>query len=89
VRLSRDYRSAYFHDKTWTPRQTVVGEPLQERLPPKVQEMQAVRVRITAMPITADVGDGPFDTYSEAFKLTSLGVELGLERGLKRLPAAQ
>jgi hypothetical protein len=87
-RVGKNYATSYFQDRTITPRQTVVGEPLQEPLAPKVQEMEAIRLRLTAMPITADVGDGPFDTYTEALKLTNLSLELGIELGAMRTPIA-
>lgn len=85
VRVGRDRSSAYFQDKTWTPSPTTVGGPLQLAHEPSIQEMSAIRLRITAGPVTV----GEASTYSEALKLVSLALELGVEQGLNRLPAAQ
>jgi hypothetical protein len=85
VRLARNYLTTYFQDKRWTVSPVTVGGPLQIEHRPSIQEMQAIKIRITA--------EGPSVSGSvpsgEALKLTSLGLELGVERGLFRLPAAQ
>lgn len=91
VRLGRNYATTYFQTKDWTPAPAVVGEPLQIEHRPSVQEMQAIRIRITSGSNGGEGGDGTYHPggTSEALKLTSLALELGLERGLPRLPAAQ
>jgi hypothetical protein len=86
VRLARDYWKdgvdTYFQDKSWAPQPSVV---LQLRQGPSIQQVQALKIRITAMG-TDDLSapDGA------ALKLTGLGLELGFKRGLNRqLPSAQ
>lgn len=85
VRLAKNYATAYFQDKSWTVSPIVVGDTEQIEHRPSVQEMQAIKIRIT--------GEHPAFNASppvtEALKLTSLALEIGLERGLNRLPAAQ
>lgn len=52
IRLARDYQTTYFQDKTWTVSPTVVGGPLQVKHGPSIQQMQAIKIRLTA---TSDV----------------------------------
>lgn len=96
VRLARNYTAdgTYFQDKIWTPSPTTVGGPLQVNHGPSIQEMQALKIRITAIDTFVSEGGDPDNPTiitpdGEALKLTSLALELGLERGLNRLPAAQ
>lgn len=86
VRLARNYAAdgTYFQTKLWTPSPTTVGGPLQIEQGPSIQENQALKIRFTAK--------NPTNTgapTTEALKVTSLALELGLERGLNRIPAAQ
>lgn len=79
VRLAKDYETTYFDDRTWTPSPTTVGGPEQVRHGVTEQQVQAIRVRITA---TTPTG--------ESLRLTGVGLELGFKRGLyRRLPVAQ
>ena len=78
VRLARDYSDVYFQDKLWSPSPTTVGGPLQIKHGPSIQELQAIKVRLT---VTSAAG--------ESLKLTNLSLEVGLERGLRPLRAAQ
>lgn len=95
VRIARDYQSdgaggwAYFDDKypagvTSSP--PVVGGPLQVRIGPSQQQVQAIKVRFTAV----DVNNHAVSPIGEVAKLTGLALEVGIDQGLyKRLPAAQ
>jgi hypothetical protein len=85
VRLARNFATSYFQDKTWAANTDTAGEPLQMEHRPSVQEMEALRVRLTVLPVDG----GETDLYSEAVKLTNLALEVGLERGLNRMPVAQ
>jgi hypothetical protein len=85
VRLARNYSDTYFQTKYWTVSPTTVGGPLQVKHGPSIQELQAIKIRLTATS-TGVEGDPP---DGEALKLTALALELGVERGLNRLPAAQ
>jgi hypothetical protein len=49
VRLARDYDDAYFYDKTWTVTPTAVGGPLQLEVSPSIQQVEALKVRLTAV----------------------------------------
>jgi hypothetical protein len=100
VRLARDYLQdgsgnwLWYQDESWTPSPTVIGGPEQVRVGPSIPRCQAIKVRITALPITEEVEiDGiptDVDTYSEAIKLTGLALEVGVDRGInRRLPVAQ
>lgn len=90
VRLARDYlvssgAPVYFDDRYWTPSPTTVGGPLQVTHGPSEQQVQAIKVRLTAMG-TDDVSQ----PSGEALKLTGLSMRLGIKPGLyRRLPAAQ
>jgi hypothetical protein len=92
VRISKDYASTHFHEKVWDPSPTAVGEPEQIEHGPSIQEMQAIKIRLTVGDIFVPEGGGASSfvaASTEGLKLTSLALELGLERGLHRLPAAQ
>jgi hypothetical protein len=84
VRLAKNYLTTYFQEKYWTPSPTTVGGPLQMEHGPSTQEMQAIKIRLTSVS-----ANGVFPPSGEAAKLTSLALELGMEPGLHRLPAAQ
>ncbi len=93
VRLARNWLTSYFQDKAWDPDPTDVGEPLQIEHRPSIQEMQAIKIRLTVTGgVTYPDGGGlpiAIAPSGEALKLTNLTLELGLERHLGRLPAAQ
>jgi hypothetical protein len=59
IRLARNYLTTYFQDKTWTVTPTTAGGPLQLKHGPSIQEMQAIKIRITAATI-ADSTDASF-----------------------------
>jgi len=90
VRIARDYLVSgdvpvYFDDTPWTPSPTVVGGPEQVTHGPSEQQVQAIKVRLTA---TAT--DDEAAPSGEALKLTGLSLRLGFKPGLyRRLPAAQ
>jgi hypothetical protein len=85
IRIAYNYEASYTDDRTWTVSPTTVGGPEQVKVGPSRQQCQAFKVRITAQAVgTTSAPTG------EAVKLTGLGVEVGLHRGLyNRLPAAQ
>jgi hypothetical protein len=86
VRLYKNFNSATaFQDKSWLPSPTTVGGPEQVKHRPSIQEMQAVKIRISASTAAGGVSAPP----GEALKLSHLTLELGLERHLARLPSAQ
>lgn len=92
IRIARDYSLTYFDDKPWTVSPTDIGQPLQVRHGPSIQQCQAIKVRITAVTVTGSEEGGYLyaNPTTEALKLTGLGLELGFRRGLFRnLPAAQ
>lgn len=89
VRLARNYSDTYFQDKSWPPSPTTVGGPLQFKHGPSVQEMEAIKIRITAIHTEDDEGGDPTPPTGEALKLTRLSLEVGLERGVRPLRAAQ
>jgi hypothetical protein len=89
IRVARDYwkdgADTYFDEKIWTASPTTVGARLQVRHGPSIQQLSAIKIRITALGTAANT---PPD--GEALKLSGLGLELGFKRGLNRLlPAAQ
>ncbi len=95
VRLAKNHKTTYFQDKSWPSTPTTVGEPLQVEHRPSVQEMESIRIRLTATVAIAGVGEGgaPVTLYSaptgESLKLTSIALNVGLEQHLMRLPGAQ
>jgi hypothetical protein len=85
IRLKRDYdETTYFDDKIHDP-PGAIGGPLQVRHGPSISQVEAIKVRITALHATLDqapVGAG--------FSLTGLSFEYGTQPGLFRhLPATQ
>lgn len=58
IRVARDYQSdgaggwTYFDDVTWTPTPTTVGGPEQVRHGPSIQQVQAIKIRLTAIGTT-------------------------------------
>ena len=84
IEIARDFLSTYFDAITWTVSPTTVGDPEQVRHGPSIQKMEAIKVRLTDLhPTNATPPTG------EALKLTGLAFEVGVKRGLLRLPAAQ
>jgi len=84
MRLKRNYKQAYFQDKSkvFPANSESVGDPLQLKLGPSIQQVESITVRIT---ITPDVSSGS----GESVRLTGLGLEVGFKPGLfKGLPAA-
>jgi hypothetical protein len=84
IRLARDFWvdgvDTYFDDDTWTVSPTTVGGPLEVEHGPAIQQVNAIKVRITVTPTTV----------GESCKLSALSFELGFKKGLfRRLPAAQ
>jgi hypothetical protein len=85
-RVAYNYDETYVDDVTWTPSPTTVGGPLQCVLGPSRRNCEAFKVRLTA--VSASVVDASPD--NEALKLTGLGIEIGIKRGLfRRLGVAQ
>ena len=86
VRLARDYQLTYFDDRNWTVNGSTTGDPVQVRVQPPIQQVQAIKVRITMVFPTV-----PGNAYAFApMTLTGIGLEVGIKRGLyRRMPAAQ
>lgn len=83
VRLARDDWKdgvdTYFQDKSWTPSPAIAGAPLAVKHGPKIQELSALKVRIT---ISGATGEG--------VRLTALSLKVGIKQGLNsQLAAAQ
>jgi hypothetical protein len=90
VRVARDYwvdgADTYFDDEEWGLNTTTAGAPLRLRHGPSIQQLQALKIRLTAVNVDGS-GDPP---DGEALKLASIALECGFKRGLFRhLPAAQ
>jgi hypothetical protein len=91
IRLAYNYNATdsgptWVDDKYWTVSPTAVGNPLQVRHGPRLHKVQSVKVRITVYA----AGSTSAKPTGEAVRLTGLGFEVGLKRGLfRRLPAAQ
>lgn len=86
-RLKKDYdEDVYFQDKTMPVTTTVVGNRVQMRLRPAVQQCQAMKVRITVLHESLDQAPA-----GEGLRLTGLALQYGVKRGglYKRLSAAQ
>lgn len=93
IRLAYNYKydgagnPVYVDDQYWTPFPTTVGSVLQVQVSPSIQQVESVKIRITASS-TSDNGTPP--TAGASLKLTGLGMEVGIKRGLyKLLDAAQ
>jgi hypothetical protein len=102
IEVFRNYQQTAFQTKYWpaVPDDTSdlfsVGDPLEVKFGPSIQEMEAIKIRISVIDRTWDEGDDPevdAPTYTaptgEALKLTRLDLELGLERGVRPLIAAR
>lgn len=90
LRIGRDYDTNYLEDLLWLSTPAVVGGTLQLQHGPKEQQLQAMRVRITAARIDSATGGPVYPPDGESLKLTGLALEVGLKRGgYPRLPAAQ
>jgi hypothetical protein len=95
VRVARDYETNtdglgvadWFQDKTWSPANTVAGTVEQMRHGPSIQRCQAIKIRLTVVANDASVVTATYPT-GEAVRLTGLGLEVGIERGLQRQLAA-
>jgi hypothetical protein len=85
VRLARNYAATYFQDKYSEAQSGTAGDLLQIEHRPSIQEMEALRIRLTANHATDDATP----PTGEAAKLTALALNVGLESQLMRLPAAQ
>jgi hypothetical protein len=85
VRLYRNWTATAFQDKYWTVSPTTVGDALEVDHRPSIQEMRALKIRLTANHPSSDATP----PTGEALKLSHLTLELGLERYLARLPSAQ
>lgn len=99
IRIAYDYNSTYVDDKYWAVSPTTINQPLQLKIGPSRQQVQAIKIRIGAIrryteeqviddvPTTVTVNGAP---TGEAIKLTGLALEVGLKRNAyPRLPAAQ
>ncbi len=93
MRLYRNWiDSTAFQTKSWELTPTTVGGPMQVKHGPSIQEMQAIKIRITAGSWFTPEGGG--DAYfatadNDVFKLTTLALELGVSPHLAHLPLAQ
>ena len=82
-RLAANDSVSYFQDKTWPPSGYVapsVGEAIEIEHRPSRQEMRSLKIRMTATGIAS--GE---DTLWAPHKLTSLALEVGVERYLNRI----
>ncbi len=96
VRIAYNYSATYVDDKYWPVSPTTVGGPLQLKIGPRRQQVQAIKIRITAIrrfvmmteeSLLVTINGAP---TGEAMKLTGIALEVGLKRGLyPRLSAAQ
>lgn len=88
IRIARDYVNTYIDDRYWTITATSSGDPVQVRIQPPIQQVQAIKVRITVAPPMS--GGVPVAHQGAQMTLTGLGLEVGIKRGLyRRMPAAQ
>jgi hypothetical protein len=88
IRIARDYQSAYFQDSTTAFGPSAIalgiGEPLQLKIGPAIQQAEAFKIRITITPQSSA------ELNSECVKLTGLGLEIGIKRGpFPMLPSTQ
>jgi hypothetical protein len=81
VQLYRDYQTTAYQTVYWTPSPSVVGGPLQCRIGPSVPKCEAIKVRITVGTYSGGVFSA---ATTEGVKLSGLGLEVGLDRGLYR-----
>jgi hypothetical protein len=89
IKCARDYwkdgDGTFFQTKVWTVSPTTVGARETVKHAPSTKQLEAIKIRITALGPGTDVVPS-----GEALRLTGLSFELGFERGLNRqLPAAQ
>lgn len=94
IQCARDYwkdgDGTFFHDRTWTVSPTTVGARESVKHAPSIKQVEAIKIRISALGPAGPIGDGEDSNRGEALKLTGLSFELGFERGLNRqLPSAQ
>jgi hypothetical protein len=96
IRIAYDYQETYVDDRYWEISPMAVGGPLQLKIGPSRQQVQAIKIRITPVfrsTVVPEFGDPIVTTMppeGEAIKLTGLALEVGYKRGLyPRLPAAQ
>ncbi len=91
-RLAKNNSATYFQDRSWPDGGTwppahytvpSVGDAIELEIRPSLQEMRAMSIRLTATGITV----GETTTWSPT-KLTSIALEVGVERHLNRLPAS-
>lgn len=91
IRLARDYAdtsgsSNYFQDTYWTVSPTTTGGREEVRMGPSIQQMGAVKIRISAVS-NSNHANPP---SGEAVKLSGIALEIGVKRGpFAQLPAAQ
>lgn len=86
VRLYRDFSETAFDDRYWTI--PAVADVMQLRISPPIQQLQAIKVRLT-MSATDSVG-APLAYAGETPRFVALSFEVGIKRGLyRRMPAAQ
>jgi hypothetical protein len=89
IKCARDYwkdgDGTFFQTKVWTVSPTTVGARENVKHAPSTKQLEAIKIRITALGPGTDVAPS-----GEALRLTGLSFELGFERGLNRqLPSAQ
>ena len=100
IRIKYDYVETYVDDEYWPVSPAEIGAPLQVKIGPRYEQVQAIKIRLTAIrryteeqfvddvPVTVTINGAP---TGEALKLTGLGVEVGVKPpGLyNRLPPTQ
>jgi hypothetical protein len=84
VRLAKNYAQTYFQDKTSDAITGTAGDPLTLKHCPSIQEMHAIRIRLSTYAAALDESDEYTTPANECLKLTYLVLELGVERHLTR-----
>lgn len=86
IRIAYNYDTTWVDDKYWVPSPTTVGGPLQVRHGPSRQNVESIKIRLTAVN-NIDTDASP---PGEALKLTGLALEVGVKPTLfRRLPSTQ
>ncbi len=84
VELFKDYEASAFQTKTWTVSPTTVANAEVVEHKPSQQKYATLSVRLTDRAVGSDAVPS-----GESLKLTGLTLEVGIKKGLARLPAAQ
>jgi hypothetical protein len=72
IRLARDYRTGYFDDSNWTPSPVEVGGPMQVRIGPSIQQVEAIKIRLTATSVTEEAASITFESGGSTLVVSAL-----------------